>query len=219
MPAQGFVPINRVVIEPRVGEQDTIADGLSITASANTEKYVDYLMPQDLHLDELIVLWKNFESGDRTWLSLINPAGDGNPAQNPSGSTIDVGTSLSPYYNPAAGAEAVEVYNTDQTALLEVVPIQSISGSVVTLTKALAGTYTTANKIRVRIQSFNPVRGSNGRGGGFFFLGDGFRPIGAPNEQTAKLPKGLIFNVGLDLVSGGSTRGFCVNFVFRKPVA
>lgn len=208
-------PQSIVTIEPRVGKQPTIVDGISVSAGANSEQHVCYTIPASLHLDELLVLWKDFESGDQGWLRLMHPSANGNPAADPSGTSVDVGA-LSPYYDPANGAQALEFWDSGETELLEVVPIASIAGTVVTLASTPAGTYTTANKIKARYQSFNPISGTHGLDGSFCFLGAGSVSLGAPNEQTAALPAGLDFCIGVKVGSGGATRQLAVNFIFRE---
>jgi hypothetical protein len=204
------------ITEPRVGKQDTLADGVAFTAEANTQAGTVYTVPEDLHIDEVVVGWEGFVAGDRGWLAILHPASVGNPAADVAGDQLDVGA-LAGYYNPGVGAQHVEFWDAAGTTLLEVVGIASITNSMVTLAKTPEGTYTTTNVIKARFQSFNPVRGSHGMDGGFFFLGGGMLQLGAPNEMTDVVSAGMVLCIGLATVTGGSTRSLGINFVFRKP--
>ena len=207
------VPQANVTIEPRVGKQHTLADGVTVKAVASAQAHASYSIPQDLHLDEVLLFWKDFESGDKGWLRLIHPSSQGSPAVDPSGTSVDVGA-LSPYYDPANGAQALEFWDGDD--LEEVIPIASISGNIVTLASAPVGTYTTSTKIKSRFQSFNPIRGTKGLDGAFYLLGNGTHALGAPNEQTAIISAGLLLYVGILAVAGGTERSFATNFIFRE---
>ena len=209
-------PLNvKAEIVPRGGQQDTMVDGMAIEANANAQGHGSFTMPDVMHMDSVVIAWKDFEFQDRGWLSLVHPAAQGNPAVDPATDQLDVGA-MSPYFDPANGAQHVEFYSDDESTLLEVVGIASISGTVVTLSKATEEAYTTANHIKARFQSFNPVRGSHGLSGGFRFLGTGMLMLGSQNEMTDPIPAGMMLCAGIDVGGGGSKRSFGVNFVFRK---
>jgi len=204
------IPHSTVVIEPRYGKQATVIDGISLTVNASSESHKAYTVPENLHLDEIILIWKDFEDGDLGWLRLIHPGSQGSPV-GITGADVDVG-GLSPYYN---GALAMEFWNAAETVLEEVVPIASLSGNIVTLTAVPISS--AASKIKARYQNFHPVRGTMGLSGGFRLLGAGLIALGAPNEQTDQLTAGLLLYVGIKTAGGGATRHFATNFVFRKP--
>lgn len=207
------IPQSIVTVSPRFGEQETLVDGVSVEANASGEEHIAYTITEDLHLDEIILIWKDFDAGDKGWLRLIHPSSQGFPAAV-TGADVDVGA-LSPYYN---GAIAIEFWNAAGTILEEVIPILSISGTVITLANAPDGSYTAANAIKARLQNFHPIRGTRGIDSGFRFLGSGNHSLGATLEQTNAIPAGLLFYVGIKVGAGGIQRHFATNFVFRKPL-
>ena len=54
-----------LTISPRFGKQPTLADGLVVEANANSEAHASYTIPENLHLDEIILIWKDFDAGDK----------------------------------------------------------------------------------------------------------------------------------------------------------
>jgi hypothetical protein len=167
-------------------------------------------MPNEWHLDQLVLQWENFEEGDLGWLALMHPGAEDSPTSNPSGTTVDVTATAAAYF---AACKYMEFWQSNE--LEEVIEIASVSGTVVTLASAIQGTYTTSDTLKGRLQTFNTVRGTKGLDGGFRFLGANILELGAVLEQTDPIPGGLIFYLGLK-TGVGSQRSFSLNFVFRE---
>jgi hypothetical protein len=195
-------------------------DGVTIEAAASAFAKADYTLPEDLHLNEAHVQWSGVFKDDYGYTCLIHPNSEGNlNSSASSGATqVDVG-SLSTYFNPAIGAEHIEFWNSDETQLLEVHPIDSLSGdNVVFDGTTLAADRDTSVKVKARFGSFSPVRGTNLLEGGLQFFPPASRfDLKQVYSVTAVLSAGLKLSSRVITTSDAGTRVVTVNFLFRLP--
>lgn len=195
-------------------------DGVVVEVGASGFGKADYVMPEDLHLNEAHVQWSGCFKGDYGYTCLIHPASEGtlNSAGTQGDGQVDVG-SLSPYFNPAVGAEHIELWSSDETQLLEVHKIASLSGNNVVFSgSTLAANRDTSVKVKARFGSFSPARGTNKIGGGLqFFPGEGKFELRQVYSVTAKLSAGLKLSSRVITTADAGTRLVSVNFLFRIP--
>jgi len=131
--------------------------------------------------------------------------------------TITVPAPKAPYYAPANGADSIEFWSADWTTLIEVVLIASLSGTTLTLQKALNNDHAIGENIRVRVGRFVPVRGPNGMDGGFKLLGTNAILLQHENDVTDIIPTGLLLSVILITTADAGNRALAVNFILREP--
>lgn len=144
-------------------------DGVSITAEADSWGVGDYTMPQDLHLNEAHVQWSGCFPGDYGYTCLLHPGGDSTTTADASSGAdrIEVGASQAPYYDPSQGATDIEIWSPDESTLLEIHPILSVSGQEVIFNgTTLLAERLTGHKTKVRYGAFSPCRGGGTYRGG-----------------------------------------------------
>jgi len=195
-------------------------DGVIIEVGASGFGKADYTLPENLHLNEAHVEWSGCFKGDYGYTCLIHPSSEGtlNSSASSGATQVDVGA-LSPYFNPAVGAEHIEFWNSDEDTLLEVHRIDSVSGNNVVFDgTTLAADRDTSVKVKARFGSFSPIRGTNRiQGGLHFFPGSGKFELRQVYSVTAVIAAGLKLSSRVITTADTGTRTVTVNFLFRLP--
>lgn len=197
-------------------------DGVLISVGASQWGKADYALPENLHLNEAHVQWSGCFAGDYGYTCLIHPDSEGSLAQAASAGAnkVDVGAKVS-YFSPSVGAEAIELWNSEETQLLEVHKIYSTSGTEVFFNgTTLAADRNTSVKMKARFGSFSPMRGaSNLLGGLQFFPSSGLFSLRQTYAVTSILSAGLKLSSRVCTTADAGTRVVTVNFLLRVPAS
>lgn len=198
----------------------TIIDGHQTTIGTDTWDRQDYALPGNYHLQGTRLAWSATEVGDYVNLAILHQSSENSLASPASSGTteVDVGA-YSAYYDPANGAEYLEVWDASNAVPQEIHAIDRLVGDVVHLKTTLIDDLETDEKIWACHGTFSPIRGTDGLAGGYFMLKEGTFVIRNQHSMTPVLPTGRILSSRVRTVAAGATRSFVCNYVFREHLA
>ena len=201
------------------GGPKLIADGVSLSMTADSWGRADLALVESLHLIAVHLSWESCQVGDYGWLSLIQPSGDCSPASAVSAddTTITLPTGKGTHYDPTVGAIHIEFWNDADDTLIEMAMIASVAGDVVTLASGVGNAHSTSANLRACYGHHTSMRGSNKIDGGMRFLGSGSDAIGSTHSMTSQIPSGMILGGRFKTSSDAATRKFAVNYKLRRP--
>lgn len=213
-------------IDLTIGGMATVTDSVRFSGSASSWLVACYTMVEALHLQEAILTWKGAFFGDYGWMALMNPAGDGSPdvALSAGNTVVDFGTgaeAVAGQYDPAAYETTpyMEFWDAAETTLVEMRPINSVSGTTVTLGEAVTNAHATTAKLKLVVQMYSPPRGDGNLEQGLSLLGDGSIDINSENAVTELIPVGMTLCARVKTAADAGTREIAINFKFRRPEA
>lgn len=196
-------------------------DGHILECAASEWGYDDYVIPHDLHLNESLVFFDGFKPGDYAFPVVINPAGDTDLSDGESqGETvIRLGSGKAVWYQPAYGAQHLELWNAAMDTLLECHAIVSADPSpdTVTIATGLVAARDNTVKARVRYGSFCPVRGAEGISGGLYAIGQDRFSLRQPYSMTNLLPAGTVISARMKTTAEVGDRKLACTYIFRTP--
>lgn len=216
-----------------VGHNETNNDGGAVSFTADQWAWIEYTLPEDLHLSGALAIWKDWLVGDHGYAAIAAPGAahtltvEAASAQK----DVDLGTGnevLAANYDPTVVGKPVWVEFWDYTSssrdtnkdLRELREVDSVSGTVVTLKENLSDTHPiTTTRLIPLYGMFTTPRGTKNLDGGIFFIGTGSRPVGSPDrsEVTALISAGLCVCLRAKATSTVGTRELAVTFEMRRP--
>jgi len=212
------IPNMLAEITPAIGKYQTLIDGFTVTFGANEWANSSLVLPENLHMQSVKVKWWGAEIGDYGFMCATNPSAECSPTSGISSgaTTVDLGA-YAVYFSPANGCQYIEFWDDTDANLIEIRPVASVTGSVVTLGEATTNAHTTSATCRCILARFAPDRGTENISSGFRMISTGAEVFESENEMTEVLPQGMAVSVRFKAANTGSTRSILVNFRFRRP--
>lgn len=216
-----------VQINPTVGLLGISFDGIGIVAGSNEQIKAYYDLSEDFHIQGIFVFWENCANGDNAKVFVTKKTAHYTLTSllNSGANSIDVGSSvLAGAYDPENGAKNILFWDDDaeDASLLEVIPIDNVSGSVITFSGNLSQNVPSGGVLMPQYSGYSPVRGTTGIDGGLQLLGTNSLSFNNETGVTSLVIEGLSLLAllttqgGIPLVSADRT--FVINFLFREKI-
>jgi hypothetical protein len=216
-----------VLPQIHVGPHKAKPAGHYLSAPQGQWSESDFLVPEDLHLQEAWSMWEDAELGDFLRVDLVNPSTrvTVNAAANAGENVIDVGTTDlgggylfgNLFVASTYGVDTVwiEVWNSTRDDLIEVAEVSNVNvaAGLVAIVGTLVNAVPADAIVTARFGSFNPPQV------GFYTLGSGDYRVPNQHTMTGVFPKDTCVSLRYKAVGGGVTRKIVCNYLWREPAA